>query len=169
MPLITLPRGITPTAHDARDHTPVAGTVGLDELESRAHSELTGVTSDLHHTEAHTLASHSTKAHSELTGQGTSQYHVKAYCTVAGDGTLQANSFNITSVVRNGAGDYTITIATNFANANWVAVFTHVATGDNFYSPIINAIAVGSVQVGWNEDPGGYTDVPFHFMGAGDQ
>jgi hypothetical protein len=32
---------------------------------------------NVHHAEAHTLASHSTKAHSELTGVGTSDHHVR--------------------------------------------------------------------------------------------
>ncbi len=40
---------LTPTEHDARDHSAVVGTVALSELGSKAHSELTGVGADDHH------------------------------------------------------------------------------------------------------------------------
>ena len=49
----------------------------LLDLIERAHSSLTGIGTDDHHAQAHTLASHSTKDHSELTGVGTSDHHVK--------------------------------------------------------------------------------------------
>ncbi len=41
------------------------------------HANITGVTPDQHHPQAHTLGSHSTKAHSELTDIGPSDHHEK--------------------------------------------------------------------------------------------
>ena len=51
--------------------------IRLAQLVEKAHASLTGVTSDQHHAQAHTLGSHSTKAHAELTGVGASDHHVK--------------------------------------------------------------------------------------------
>jgi len=42
---------------------------------TKAHSELTNITSDQHHPQTHTLASHSTKPHSALTDVTPSQHH----------------------------------------------------------------------------------------------
>ncbi len=43
------------------------------------HADLTGVTSDQHHNEAHTLASHSSKDHSELTNVTSDQHHAQSH------------------------------------------------------------------------------------------
>ncbi|MBA7658704.1 hypothetical protein ES703_66663 [subsurface metagenome] len=43
------------------------------------HADLTNVTSDQHHNEAHTLASHSTKAHTELTNVTSDQHHAQSH------------------------------------------------------------------------------------------
>ncbi|GAI77961.1 unnamed protein product, partial [marine sediment metagenome] len=51
----------------------------LANLTEKAHGSLTGVTSDQHHPQAHTLASHSTKAHGELTGVTSGQHHPQAH------------------------------------------------------------------------------------------
>lgn len=46
-----------------------------------------------------------------------------AYCSFVGaTGALQANSFNVTGVVRPFAGQYTVTFTRPFTNANYVAV-----------------------------------------------
>ncbi|MBA7518280.1 hypothetical protein ES705_10349 [subsurface metagenome] len=59
-------------------HTPtVAGDLNLADLAEKAHGSLTGVTSNQHHPQAHTLGSHSTKAHTELTGVTAAQHHAK--------------------------------------------------------------------------------------------
>jgi hypothetical protein len=42
----------------------------------------------------------------------------KAYCTVAGDGTLQSNSYNITSTAKDSTGRYTVTFDDDFANTH---------------------------------------------------
>lgn len=51
----------------------------LAQLAEKAHGSLTGVTSDQHHAQAHTLASHSTKAHAELTGVGANDHHAQLH------------------------------------------------------------------------------------------
>ncbi|MBA7476037.1 hypothetical protein ES707_11412 [subsurface metagenome] len=108
-----------PKAHTAASHSDIASSgANIDDAvakkhdqahslashSSKAHTELTGVTSDQHHpqshsaashsdiastganiddavgkkhAQAHTLASHSTKAHSELTGVNPSDHHTK--------------------------------------------------------------------------------------------
>lgn len=86
-------------AHHAQAHT-------LASHSTKAHGELTGVTSDQHHAQshthashtgigandhhaqAHTLASHSTKAHAELTGIGADNHHARSHNhSLAADGT----------------------------------------------------------------------------------
>ncbi len=48
-----------------------------------SHDDLTDVTSNQHHAQAHTLASHSTKAHSELTGVTANQHHPQTHNAVS--------------------------------------------------------------------------------------
>jgi hypothetical protein len=64
-------------------HHPQAHT--LASHSTKPHSALTGVTSDQHHPQAHTLASHSTKAHSELTGVTSDQHHSEVHTHVKAD------------------------------------------------------------------------------------
>lgn len=63
------------TGVTADQHHPQAHTLGSHS--TKAHSELTDVLADQHHPQAHTLDSHTTKAHSELTDVGPSDHHVK--------------------------------------------------------------------------------------------
>lgn len=56
-------------------HHPQAHTLGSHS--TKGHSELTDVTPDQHHPQAHALGSHSSKAHSELTDVTPDQHHVK--------------------------------------------------------------------------------------------
>jgi len=58
-------------------HHPQAHT--LASHSSKAHSELTGIGANDHHPQAHTLASHSTKAHAELTGVSANQHHAQLH------------------------------------------------------------------------------------------
>lgn len=52
------------------------------------HSGLTDVSADQHHTESHTLASHSTRPHSALTGIGTDDHHAQSHAIDSHTGTL---------------------------------------------------------------------------------
>lgn len=49
----------------------------LTDLATRQHAGLTNVTSDQHHPQSHTLASHSSKLHSELTSVTVNQHHAR--------------------------------------------------------------------------------------------
>lgn len=51
----------------------------LTDLATRQHAGLTDITSDQHHAESHTLASHSTKPHSALTDVLENQHHNKVH------------------------------------------------------------------------------------------
>ena len=77
----------------------------LDNLEKAIegatdHSQLTGVTSDQHHAQSHTLVSHSTKDHSELTGVTANQHHAQlhqaAHQQGGGDANAGTHAINIT-------------------------------------------------------------------------
>jgi len=75
------------TGRTANDHHSQAHT--LASHSSKDHSELTTVTSDQHHNESHSLASHSSKDHSELTGVGVDDHHNKSHGHTSGDGSGQ--------------------------------------------------------------------------------
>jgi len=99
----------TDTEHDARDHTAVAGTIGLGELGSKAHSELTGVSADQHHAQSHTLQSHSGDlAYTQLdsivdtSGAGGSAQISRAdHVHTGSDGSTQTGHGSLTGVSAN--------------------------------------------------------------------
>lgn len=68
----------------------------------------------------------------------------KAWIKCDAAGAIQA-SHNITSITDNGTGDVTITIATDFASANYVVSSTVLSGG--FQSSSVFAQAAGSVQI----------------------
>ncbi|MBI4312287.1 MAG: hypothetical protein HY681_10960 [Chloroflexi bacterium] len=53
--------------------------VRLGKFLEESHTNLTQVTSDQHHAQSHTLASHSAKAHSDLTGVGIDDHHAQGH------------------------------------------------------------------------------------------
>jgi hypothetical protein len=57
--------------------------------------------------------------------------HPKAWGRVASDGSLVAGSYNVTSAVRNGAGDFTVTLGITLANTNYVVLATAQSTATN--------------------------------------
>jgi hypothetical protein len=66
-------------------------------------------------------------------------------------GTIAA-SFNVTSVTDNGAGDWTVNIATDFASADYAVVASggyaaHGGGADEILSYNVTAQAAGSVQI----------------------
>jgi hypothetical protein len=65
--VVSKPATYPPDAHTLASHS------------TKAHSELTGVTANLHHAESHTLASHSTKPHSALTSVTANQHHAESH------------------------------------------------------------------------------------------
>jgi len=67
---------------------------------TKAHSELTDVTSDQHHPQDHSLGSHSSKAHSELTNVNPGDHHTKT-----GDYEVYPNTEEVTAVPAAAAGN----------------------------------------------------------------
>jgi len=57
----------------------------LTDLATRQHAGLTNVTSDQHHPQSHTLASHSTKPHSALSDVTSDQHHAEVHGHAHGD------------------------------------------------------------------------------------
>lgn len=95
---------------------------------------------------------------------------VKAHCKVAADGTLQGNSYNITSSAKDGTGQYTVTIATDFSNSNWtnLIVVDNGGTVSDDVTGHVNSGAAGTATIG-TMLAGTLTDKIFHFAGLGDQ
>jgi len=90
--VLNTPSTYSPSAHAlvGAKHTASGLTIGHVVRASGAaafawaqlqHSDLGGVTSDLHHPQAHTLASHSTKPHSALTGVTSDQHHAQNHAS----------------------------------------------------------------------------------------
>lgn len=85
------------------------------------------------------------------TTPGTQHFHPSAckfWAELSTTGTLNV-SYNVTSRTDNGAGDETITIATDFSSANWAAfVFAGLSTFLNatIYANGISSKAAGSVR-----------------------
>ncbi len=74
----------------------------LTDLATRQHAGLTNVTSDQHHPQSHTLASHSSKLHSELTGVTVNQHHARDHeATHRSGGADPLNHDNLPGFVGN--------------------------------------------------------------------
>jgi len=59
----------TPTDHDSHDHSPVASTIGLNELGSKNHSQLTGIGVNDHHNKFDS-SDHASTDHTGIPGVG---------------------------------------------------------------------------------------------------
>jgi len=93
----------------------------------------------------------------------------KAYCTVASDGTLQSNSYNITSSAKDSTGDYTVTWNVDFANANYaVAIAIEDGTLAALTAAMDTVPVEGSVAY-ITKNSGTKVDFPTHVAAFGDQ
>ena len=92
---------------------------------------------------------------------------IRAYCTVASDGTLQSNSFNLASAARNSTGSYTMTWDTDFSNANYACVVT--AEAGSGIVAFVTSVAVGTINVITVNTSNTLTDSAFHLIAIGDQ
>lgn len=84
---------------------------------------------------------------------------IKGWINFNGTGTIAINdSYNVSGIVDEGTGDYTVTWDTDFANANYCVVGS-CGDGTNSY-PLVNlwAIAAGSVRVKTPQVGSGNTD-----------
>ena len=96
--------------------------------------------------------------------------------TDAGPTITADESYNVTSVTKNGTGDYTITIATDFAAATWVPfIYSTPAIAATNYEPrnrTITSMAAGSIRIETNDggSPASNEDhAVICVMGFGDQ
>lgn len=93
----------------------------------------------------------------------------KAYCTVASDGTLQSNSYNITSAAKDSTGVYTITLDDDFSNTDYVVAALAEVGGGSFRYVSVSDIAVGSFKIRTSDSDPNVFDTPFHVVAFGDQ
>ena len=98
---------------------------------------------------------------------------VKAWVNMDGSGTAHVDtSFNITGIADNGTGVYTITIATDFGSADWVAAGMCGTdnTTTHFLGTANAAPAAGTLKIQTVNDGGGLIDCThIMVMMVGDQ
>ena len=58
------------------------------------------------------------------------------------------DSFNVSSVIDNGTGDYTVTFASAMPNANYAVTQAYKASSSQTYVAEISTLATGSVRLG---------------------
>lgn len=117
---------------------------------------------------------------SKFVTPGRDQYHpgvakCHAYITVSGGTPSLVTSYNITSIADTGVGLCTVTIATDFADANWT--FLGGALANDTSSTVrftaestTSAKAAGSVRlVGWQAAVGTADPPSYSFAGYGIQ
>ena len=94
---------------------------------------------------------------------------VKVSCRVNSGGTLENGSYNVTSSARDGLGDFSITVATDFATQDEYQVFVSCNSIANFYS--CNSRAVGVIGILIESEAGTSTaaDSNFFVCAIGDQ
>lgn len=93
----------------------------------------------------------------------------KAYCTVASDGTLQANSYNISGVVKNSTGRYTVSFDTDFSNQNYTVVASPEDDANNGAAIRVGPPSVGSIDIEVLSAVSALVDNSFHLVAFGDQ
>jgi hypothetical protein len=94
-----------------------------------------------------------------------------ATVTYSGGTPTLAASYNITGITDTGAGQLTITIATDFSSADWAALAMAVSGfGSAVLSTVIQSQAAGSVQIGTFQESVGFADqaTRINFVGYGD-
>lgn len=67
--------------------------------------------------------------------------------TTASPSTIRG-SFNVSSVTKNGTGDYTVNFTTAMVDANYAAVGTSKDDGTGSYVPFITSQATSNVRIG---------------------
>jgi hypothetical protein len=105
---------------------------------------------------------------------GRAQYHpsaIKAWVRFDGTGTIAIDdSYNVTSLVDNGTGDYTINWGTNFSSANYAVSGAGSESGSSNISVGIDTLAAGSADVGTWRTTNNRVDISIvTVMSSGDQ
>jgi hypothetical protein len=86
---------------------------------------------------------------------GVSIPRIRAWVNFNGTGVIAVRgSFNVSSVIDNGQGDYTINFATPMPNANYAAVYmTGTSVGNDSGAAMINSQLAGSLRIlTWDDD-----------------
>ena len=91
---------------------------------------------------------------------------IKGWANVQADGTNDA-SYNVTSVVRTGAGQYTVTWDTDFSSADYAAVVTAINDGEMLAQ--IDSQTAGTTLVEIRDGAGNFTDSEFNLIAIGSQ
>lgn len=89
-----------------------------------------------------------------------------AYVTNTAGTTTLVDSYNVTSVTDNGAGDTTVNLSITMANANFAAVASSIAT--NVESAVVTAKTTTTVRVVTVNDTGSASDAGFSVVIFGD-
>ena len=84
--------------------------------------------------------------------------YIKAAVRVTGAGAVVGNSLNVATVVRNSAGNYTITFTSPMANDNYIALAASHATE---YGAYASTMIAASCVVTTGRGSFTYTDIPF--------
>ena len=156
-------------AHDNDEHTngvagaditTAAGIEGSAVAVARAdhtHKHPTTLGAGDHHPQAHAFdgADHTSKT-----------AMVKAWARVNADGTL-ADSYNVTSSANNSTGNYTVTWATDFANATYAVICSVDDTSR--WTVLPSTILAGSVGVLAWDSADGLANATFLIIAIGDQ
>jgi hypothetical protein len=83
----------------------------------------------------------------------------KGWIIFDGTGTISIlGSYNVSGIIDNGVGNYTITWDRNFSNVNYCTVGSASKSGDDAFIAIANKL-VGSVNTVARDDSGGVADV----------
>ncbi len=178
MGISNAPIPITSMAHSAL--TGVSTAQHHAAVTTLAHSALSAVATGDHHAEAHAAASHSDQSATgaelnELTDASVTALHshtpeVKVWCfSNASAPPVIQDSFNVTSAARSGVGAFTLTVATNFANAVYAAVGTAQAAAPYEAFVSVTAKAVGVITLNCTEHDGDAADAEWNILVCGDQ
>ena len=93
----------------------------------------------------------------------------KGYASVAANGTLQSNSYNVTSSAKDSTGKYTVTWAEDFGNTNYAVVGTPEESTDSNRKLIIRAVAAGTCNPSLFNNGTDLADEDFHIVAFGDR
>lgn len=82
----------------------------------------------------------------------------KAWVRFVGSSATISKSYNVTSVVRNSAGNYTITFTTAFADANFAESVSMVCDGNNAIGYNVSASSASTLQIAIRNQSGTSVD-----------
>jgi hypothetical protein len=89
-----------------------------------------------------------------------------AFATVAADGTLQSDSYNITSSAKTATGKYTMTWNTDFNNVNYSCVANTENTVRFIWVHASPAVGTAEIHIASDDTPT-FTDSIFHVFAIG--